>query len=163
MNTVTHDTAVLRDLAGRYAEVAADDVQDRRRRQWRDLNSLVPVAPPIYVRGGECWGEVPEINQRRCRDDFLAGLEGQIRLRLYWAGLSDDSVFEPWLRIGAAHRTGGWGLQPHRTAPAEPGGAWKHAPPIRQPQDIRKLVMPRHDIDEAATAERAASTAAART
>ena len=155
---ITHgqDTAILRDLVCRYAQVAADDVQDRRRLRWRSLNSLAPVAPPIYVRGGNCWDEVPEINDRRCQDPLLAGLERQVRRLLYRTGLNDDSVFEPWLRIGAVHRTGGWGLEPTRVAPAEPGGAWKHDPPIREPEDIRKLVMPRHEIDEAATAERAA-------
>jgi hypothetical protein len=156
MNTSTHDTAVLRDLVSRYAEITADDVQDRRRRRWRDLNSLSPVAPPIYVRGGNCLEEVPEINERRCQDRLLAGLERQVRYLLYWASLNDDSVFEPWLRIGAVHRTGGWGLEPRRIGPAEPGGAWKHIPPIQEPDDIRKLIMPRHEIDQAATAERAA-------
>ncbi len=149
------DVAVLRDLATRYAQVAADSVQDQRRRRWRALNSLEPVVPPIYLRGGNCWDEVPGLNDRLCADDLLAGIERRLRRLLYWASLNDDSVFEPWLTVGAVRGKGGWGLEPDSTPPAEPGGAWKHTPPIRQEADIAKLVMPRHEIDEPATARRA--------
>ena len=155
MTTAARDVTVVRDLAARYAQIAADGVQHERRQRWRSLNSLEPARPPIYVRGGNCWDEVPELNERLCEDDLLAGIEHRLRRLLYWASLSDDSVFEPWLTIGAVHRARGWGLEPDRTAPTEPGGAWKHDPPIREPEDIRKLVMPHHEIDEAATAERA--------
>ena len=155
MSTMTNDVSTLRDLARQYAEVASDEVQNPRRDRWRDLNSLTPVVPPIYMRGGNCWGEVPELSVRQCEDELLAGAERRLRRLLYWASLEDDSVFEPWLRVGAVHRTGGWGVEAKRIPPSEPGGAWKHEPPIREPEDIRKLVMPRHDIDDEATAERA--------
>ena len=155
MTTTTQDVAILRGLAARYAAVAADGVQHERRERWRALNSLEPVRPPIYVRGGNCWDEVPELNERRCEDGLLAGVERRIRHLLYWASLSDDSVFEPWLTIGAVHRARGWGLEPDSTPPAEPGGTWKHTPPIQAEDDLRKLVMPHHEIDEPATAERA--------
>ena len=155
MSVIAQDTALLRDLVRRYADVSAAGIQNPRRERWRSLHSLTPVEPPIYVRGGRCWEEVPELGRRECEDPVLAALERQVRKLLYWASLDDDSVFEPWLRVRAVHRTGGWGVEIKRTPPAEHKGAWKHEPPVREPEDIRKLVMPRHDIDYAATARRA--------
>lgn len=153
MSVIAQDAAVVRDLATRYAEVSADENQNPRRDRWRSLHGLTPVAPPIYMRGGQCWREIPELAVRQCEDPVLAGLERQLRQRLYWAEVGDDSVFEPWLTVAAVHRTEGWGVEVKRIPPTQPRGAWKQQPPIREPEDIRKLVRPRHDIDCAATAD----------
>ena len=51
------ERALLRDLARRYAEVAASPVQDQRRDLWRRHNSLKATRPPIYVRAC-AWSEM---------------------------------------------------------------------------------------------------------
>ncbi len=154
MSDFRRDAGVLRELGRRYMEVCAGEVQDGRRDLWRRVNSLEPVRPPIYLRGGNCWGEVPDVTRRQCADDLLAGIERRLRLSLFRDSLDDDSIFEPWLSVRAVHRCTGWGLQQTRTRPDEPGGAWKADYPIKAPADVAGLRPPHHDIDEQATAER---------
>ena len=150
MGTVSNDVTILRDLARQYVEVCADPIQDERRRLWRDHNSLVKTRPLIYVRAG--WGEVPEINIRQCEDPFLQGYEHDLRLRLWWAGLGDDSIFEPWLTVRAVCKCAGWGLSGERHRTGQAGGSWKVDYPIKDLADADKLIEPYHEIDDEATA-----------
>lgn len=153
---MSNDLTVVRDLAQRYAEEAARPIQDRRRDLWRQHNSRVRTLPLIYVRAF-AWSELPDA-KCVCEDPFYRSLEGQLRQKLFWASLQDDSVFEPWFVVGAAKPTpgtGAWGVpiqwigRGHDTA-----GICES--PLREPEDIAKLVMPEHRIDEAATAARVA-------
>ena len=75
------DRTILRDLAARYAEAAADPEQDRRRDLWRRHNSLRAVPPPIYVRAF-AWRELPE-SACRCEDPFMRRHEAQLRMMLF--------------------------------------------------------------------------------
>ncbi len=153
---MSNDLTVVRDLAQRYAEEAARPIQDRRRDLWRQHNSRVRTLPLIYVRAF-AWSELPDA-KCVCEDPFYRSLEGQLRQKLFWASLQDDSVFEPWFVVGAAKPTpgtGAWGVpiqwigRGHDTA-----GICES--PLREPEDIAKLVVPEHRIDEAATAARVA-------
>jgi hypothetical protein len=148
----TADAAVVRDLAARYRDVCADPVQARRRDLWRRHNSLQATPPPIYIRAFAFF-ELPE-STLRCEDPFLRGLEADLRYRLLWSTLDDDSPFEPWLTIPAVHRCSGWGVPVARHTTGRAGGSFKVDYPLKTPADVDKLRVPRHDIDEAATAER---------
>ena len=153
---MSSDLAVVRGLAQRYAEQAARPIQHQRRDLWRQHNSQVRTVPLIYMRAF-AWSELPDA-QCVCEDPFLRSLEGQLRQKLFWASLEDDSVFEPWFVVGAAKPTpgtGAWGVpiqwigRGHDTA-----GICES--PLREPEDLAKLVVPEHRIDEAATAARVA-------
>ena len=146
------DIQVLRELARRYVAVCNRPVQAERRELWRRLNSLQPTRPPIYMRGGNCWDEIPQATERRCEDPLFAGYEGLLRRMIYQDTLGDDFIFEPWLAVRATYRCTGWGVTSARKYPDQPGGAWKADYPIKTLDDIRKLRAPWHEIDEAATA-----------
>ncbi len=144
----------LRDLARRYVEICANDVQRERRRLWRRHNSLKPTRPLIYVRAF-AWREMPE-SQCVCEDPFLRGYEGFFRRHLLRDTFEDDSIFEPWVTLRAACQTppgGIWGV-PIRWIGRAPGMAGVLDPPIREPEDAGKMVQARHVIDENATEER---------
>lgn len=150
------DRAAIRELARRYREVCEQPIQEERRRLWRAHNSLKPTRPLIYLRGGNAWAEVPEIGRRETRDPFLQAYERDLRFRLYWASLGDDSIFEPWLTVPSVQKARlMWGVAIDSRRPAEAGGAWKHDPPLKDLRDLSGLVPPRHAIDAAATAARA--------
>ncbi len=151
----TSDAAILRDLAARYLDVCRKDIQRERRDLWRRHNSLKPTRPLIYVRAF-AFHEMPEA-RCRCRDPFLRAHEYELRYRLFWDRLGDDSIFEPWLTVGAAHRCSGWGVDIPRHVSDDPRGSYKLDYPLKNlDTDLGKLRPPRHEIDEAATAERAA-------
>ena len=149
------DKTVLRDLATRYAEVCRKDVQQERRRLWRAHNSLEKTRPLIYLRGGVSWNEVPEITLQETDDPLARRHERWFRQMLYWESCNDDSVFEPWISIPAAYRVSGWGLPIKRTFADVPGGSWVHDPPLKDLRDLSGLTVPRHAIDEEATARNA--------
>jgi hypothetical protein len=121
---------------------------------WRSKNSLQPVRPLIYVRAF-AWGEMPA-SKTECGCPLLRGIETFLRRRLFRDTLGDDSVFEPWVGVGAHHLHAGWGVSGTRRYADSPRGSWKMDYPIRALEDVVKLRAPSHAIDEEATARDAA-------
>lgn len=146
------DVRIVRELAQRYLDVCRRQVQQERRDLWRRHNSLQPTRPLIYARAF-AWHEMPQ-SRCRCEDPLLRGIEHFFRHSLFWDSLGDDSVFEPWVTVGAAHRCAGWGVSGPRHTTGRAGGSYKVDYPLKEPADIEKLLSPRHEIDEEATAER---------
>lgn len=151
--TQDNDRVILRDLAKRYADICADPVQEERRSLWRRHNSLKTTRPLIYVRAF-AWTEMPQ-SACMCRDPLLAPIENKLRHDCFWASLGDDSIFEPWVTVGAVHACAGWGVGVPRHYGEEAGGAFKVDYPLKQLEDIEKLRAPWHEIDEVETARRA--------
>ena len=157
------DIAVIRDLAKRYAEVAADPVQEERRELWRMKNSLERCRPLIHVRFGywNAWAkEVFGEKQLACQDPFWRGIERSLRILLFHADLADDTPMEPWLTVETVHvhHPGGvWGVRHEWERPDGGGGAARWDPPIKNlADDLGRLKRPLHKIDEAETARQAA-------
>ncbi|MGC9359866.1 MAG: hypothetical protein ACP5G7_05730, partial [Anaerolineae bacterium] len=148
------DINILRDLATRYAKLAANPIQDQRRDLWRRHNSLQHVGVPIYVRAF-AWSEMPE-SRPLCQDPFWHPYETALRQGVFRAQLEDDFIIEPWLAVRAAvvvPDQGVWGL-PVQWHGREGGGAGVWDPPIKREEDLARLYGPTHRIDEAATSER---------
>lgn len=145
------DVDLLRNLAGQYAELCALPVQAERRDLWRRHNSLQPTCPLIYVRAF-AWNEMPQA-RCQCEDPFFRHFENQLRQRLFWASLDDDSVFEPWITMQAVMKCHGWGVDVARHHSDEPGGAFKVDYALKSLDDVEKLRTPWHEVDETATAE----------
>jgi hypothetical protein len=143
------DIQILRELSRRYADLAHRPHQQERRRLWRQLNSLKPERPLIYVRAFG-WQEMPE-SQCLCQDPFVRGFENYLRERLFHSTLGDDFIYEPWLNLEATYKSRGWGPETVHQYSGVPGGSFKLDYPIREPEDFSKLRFPRHEIDEAAT------------
>jgi hypothetical protein len=148
------DIQIIRDLAKQYAEIFAAPVQDQRRHLWRAHNSLKSTRPLIYVRAF-AWQEMPE-SKCICENPLLRMIENRLRHDLFWNSLDDDSIFEPWITVDAVYKCEGWGIGVARHYAEEPGGSFKIDYAIKELDDIEKLRMPRHEIDEEKTAARLA-------
>jgi len=150
------DKEVLRDLARKVAEISSMEKQEERRDLWRKHNSLVKTRPPVLVLAGAAWPEVYPDSQLKCTDPLLRGIERTLRQRIFQDSLDDDYVIEPWVTVRAVYATRlgsfRWGPEIKRTPRGAPGGTWRYDPPIKNPEDLDKLVKPRHAIDEEATA-----------
>jgi hypothetical protein len=148
--SASNDVGILRELASRYAEVAAKDIQKERRDLWRKHNSLKRTRVLIHVRGFPT-SEIPEM-KLVCEDPFYRGHESQLRTLLYQDHIGDDYVFTPWITQRAAvisppHSI--WGVPiGHIRSPQATGGSWMFDPPIKNLEDIDKLAVPHHAIDE---------------
>ncbi len=147
----TSDKALLRDLAKQYRDLCADPVQEERKDLWRRHNSLRQTRPLIYVRAF-AWHEMPQA-ACLCQDPFYRRYEDFFRNRLFWGSFNDDSVFEPWVSVGAALKCYGWGVEIRRTHSDQPGGSYKDDYPLKRLEDVANLRTPWHEVDEARTAE----------
>lgn len=154
MNITTTDKACVRELAKQYLDVCHKPVQQKRRDLWRQKNSLQSVRPLIYVRAW-AWHEM-EASQCQCEDPLLRSYENHLRSMLFWDSLDDDSTFEPWLTVDAVKCCYGWGVETVQQKSAETGGAYKEIYPLETLEDISRLVMPWHEINEEGTARKAA-------
>lgn len=148
----------LREIAKRVRELAGDPIQDEKRDLWRRHNSLERTRPLIYVRAF-AWREVvsPSIDHV-CTDPLYAAMEDAL-LQLEFRGTTgDDYVVERHLPLAATlawppDRSRRWGpsLEEVRDVAT---GAFLTKPCIESEADLDLLRVPRHEIDEAATAER---------
>ena len=145
------DLSILRDLARKYMEIANSDIQDERRRLWRDHNSLKKTRPLVQV--GFPPEEIPEC-QPKCEDPFCRQYEQYFLHRLYQDKIGDDTIFEPWITIRASFLHGGWGMGARWIRPEEYRGAARFDNPIKNLDDVSKLVKPRHAINEEDTKRR---------
>jgi len=148
------DVQILRELARRYAEAAAADIQDQRRDLWRRHNSLERTRPLLYMRGGSCWSEILD-PQLRCAERFYRAHERALRQRLFVGEVADDSVLEPWITQRASYVLpphGHWGPEVKRIRTQDKHGTFIVDAPIKDLGDLSGLAEVHHVIDEDATA-----------
>ncbi len=153
----SHDIHVVRELAKQYAAVAANPVQEERRRLWSSHNSLKPTRPPVLATYG-MWNvwcrEVFGDHAMKCTDPFYRDHERVLRMKLFQDTVGDDSILEPWTDQRAAVKGEWgclWGVRPGHIPSGVVGGAWRFDPPIKDLSDISMLTPPPHIIDEEAT------------
>ena len=152
------DIQTLRELAKKYAEVAARPIQDARRKLWSAHNSLQRTTPPVLVDFGmhNMWcREVFGDHAMQCQDPFYREYERTIRMFLLQDEVGDDFIIEPWITqraIKAGVRGALWGVATGHFSTGVEGGAWKCDPPIKEWSDMAKLKPPLHQVDEPATA-----------
>ena len=149
----TQDLAILRDLAKQLAEIAGSDIQEERRELWRRLNNLERVRPPVYVRHGGWEQEVipPLI---KCEDPFYRQHEYNMRFLIFQNSIGDDYVIEPWITQKASlilPNDSTWGIPWDVDHGA--GGGFHCNPVLKDWEDMSRLVTPKHQVDEAKTAE----------
>lgn len=148
--------ATIRELAYRVATLAHSEEMAKRRRLWRDVNSLRrPERPPVICHPG-CWEELLPPPATKGQDPFLENVETQLRRLLYKYEIGDDTVIDPWWEVPAVVRLEGkylWGLPVQHIRPGAPKGAWRYDYPIREESDIERIVPPRYHYDAARTEE----------
>lgn len=146
-----NDLDILHKLIEQYLDICDEPIQQERRRLWRQLHALQSERPMVYARAF-AWGEMPQ-NQCQCSDPLFREQERALRKALFHHSFGDDMVFEPWLVLSAVHRVRGWGVDVSRHESEEARGSFKVDYPLKSLSDVDKLRIPRHEIDEAKTAE----------
>ncbi len=105
--------AVLRELAVRYAEIAADPANRERREQWRRLNDMESSRPLVWMNE-ICWNEMnvdDELTLRTC-GEVSRRIETQLRRTLYqWKHMPGDMVVEPIFPAPYILRNSGFGIE----------------------------------------------------
>ena len=155
----TDERALLRELARRVAEIAAQPVMAERRRLWRKHNRLQNVRPMILVFPEGSWSELLPDRALRCEDKAARGIERHLRAQIYQAEHFDaDNVVVRDYAVQKVIRNSGWGLDAHWRFSTQDKGARAFDPVITAPADLKKLRHPAIEYDAPAT-ERALAQA----
>ena len=147
------DRWILRDLAKRIADAAADPVNDKRRDLWRRLNGLEPVRPPVFINEIP-WHEIMPADEFVCEDDLARGVERSMRTKLHqWEHFPGDMIIDPVWWSPLAIRDSGYGLRPKSLDPDAEGtrGSRQFLPIIETEEDVDRLQPPVITHDETAT------------
>lgn len=153
------DREMLRRLAERYAAIAALPIQEEKRKLWTDHFSLKPTRVPILATYG-MWNvwcrEVFNDARMTCVDPFLRQFERELTMRIFQHEVvGDDSIQEPWITLRASIPGGWgrlWGVEETMQASDIEGGAAAFDPPLKSWDDVSKLKMTHHEVDEQETA-----------
>ena len=98
------DREILRDLAKKYAEIAALPVMEEKKNLWRKLNGLKPERPMVIV-DQVCWNEMDVDGELTCLcgGEEARRYEQDLRRTLYsWKHMPADMAAEPFIRVERA-------------------------------------------------------------
>ncbi len=147
--------SLLVDLATGAREISESREHQERRRLWADFHALrVPRALVSYGMYAHVWArDIAGPDAFHHQTGLARAIEIQLRARIWKAeNVADDEPVLPPLWLTAPHPPGAdrlWGvaLENVRTTPL---GAYKPAPPIRQPEDLDGLHYPPYEEDAGA-------------
>lgn len=142
------DKQILRDLAKRVAEIAADEKQEEKRKLWYAHNNLRPVRPMVLCFPEGSWNELLPQSALECQDPLARSWEWSLRARIYIAEhFQTDEVIDDVFAVGYVFSDTGWGKSPSYTYSEAHKGSYKWEPPIKSYEDLQTLHYPEVQID----------------
>jgi len=147
------DRQILRELARTYREIANDPIQDVRRDQWTRFHGMQDKQGRVYsmrFAANELFG--PECLQ--CGDEFFRTFEKELRVAIYHHSFGDEVITEPYLTLDSVYDPPvgmRWGVPCDMGERPGNTGAAHYNPTVNSEEDLDKLVVPRHRINEAET------------
>lgn len=154
------EIAVLRELAHKYADIAALPVQSEKRRLWLKLNTLHMERPMVLIDQIP-WNEMDVDGSLVCRvqDKYWRNVENNMRTTIYkWEHMPADMVVNPYICLPKPIRNTGWGIEVKRKnmiilEKGATSSSSEFINQIRGPEDIERIHMPEITLDVAREAE----------
>ncbi len=112
------DRAILRGLASRIAEIAADPIMEERKSLWNKMNSLRGERPMILTEAMGIGDEAMPFNKLECEGDWAKNLERTMREKIFhFEEIGDDFIVHPFISWNNAISATDYGVQSvtHRT------------------------------------------------
>ena len=142
---------VLRELAGRVAQLAARPVEQEKRKLWTLHNDLRKTRPPIFCDPENGWQEIITPDQIQCTHALARRWEQRLRKEVYWGEvMNDDRVIEPWFNLGWIYSRSDWGMHEVNIG-GQDGGARRWDAPLKDLSDLSKLRFQKIVVDRPAT------------
>ena len=156
---------ILRALAARAAECAADPVNAERAKLYRAVNDRTWSAPWSCSRRSPGTNSQEEALRARCTDPDFAALETYLRREIYlWEHAQADRIFRPYLPVPKAVEITSVGLNVREEERGkESGGIYSHRyeNQLKDDGDLAKLRDPEVRYDHAETMRRFSKAAEA--
>ena len=145
------DRDLLRQLAGRVAELAGRPVEAEKRDLWYRHNALEPTPPVVFCDPENGWNEIITPDHILSSGNIARDWEMRLRKEIFWAeSMCDDRVCEPDFNIAHVYTETNWGVEPTMIRPG-PGGAYRWDAPIKDLNDLSDLRHPTITVDHEAT------------
>jgi len=144
MSFSAKDRRIVRDLAQRVVELAAEPCQQAKLAEWRRHNSLKPGRPLVLQAPEGVWDEFVPADSLQCEDDLCRSIEHGLRYTLYSAEhFRDDRpvTADAYSPLFISYH--GWKIHTHATGnPDTPGihGAVRYDPVFGPEDDIDELL-----------------------
>lgn len=147
----------LREYAKQYAEIALSDSNLAIPEQYRKLNSLQQVRPPVLVFEVP-WGELEDQEKLRleCETDLYRGIERAVKRALYqFEYFRGDYAIHPYYKVRIRTKGTGIGLTVQEVKIGSATGtdisAHEYHDILPDEDSLGKITMPTMQVDEQAT------------
>jgi hypothetical protein len=142
------DKSILRNLAGKVAEIALQPIQHEKGEMWRRMNDLKQVRPMVWINE-ICWNEMNYNDELtiKCKHPWAQQQETQLRRELYqWTHLPADMVVSDFMACNLAIHSTDFGIVEDvdsiKTDASNNVVSRHFNRQIVQPEDIEKIRMP---------------------
>ncbi len=128
------DLDILRRLAARKAEMAADPANTEKRDKWYAFDEGADPGPMVLLETGGIQPGVIAPDSLQCEDKWARGIEQGLRAEIFqFETVKDDSVVSPYWPVNWRVERSGYGVQstPHRADNDGRLGAKRWDPPIK--------------------------------
>ncbi len=144
------ERALLRRLAARVAELAAQPEQAEKRELWRRHNRLEALRPLIFCDPENSWHEILPEETLACRGPLARQWEFALRREIFWGEqMGDDRPLEPFFNVAVPYEKPFWGLRERRVG-GQDGGSYVWDAPVKSEADFDRLRLPTIAADFAA-------------
>ena len=150
---------ILRELAGKVAEISALPIQAKTEKAWKGLNGLKPERP-MFMIDQLPWGQLNRDGELdcKCEDWLLRSYEWQLRETLYrWEHIQDDRVVNAEIRVPKSISNTGYGvsIEEERIAGEAGTAADSHdyKDVLKDEADLAKIKTPVISEDKAVSAQ----------
>ena len=125
------DKAVLRELAKKVAELAAQPLQQQKTQSWKDHHALKVTSPLIFCDPEDAWYELITADELMCSGNLARIWEFKLRKEIYWAEkIHDDRVVLPTFSVHYVWTKTLRGLDA-KVIGGEDGGAYRWEAPFK--------------------------------
>ncbi len=141
------DKEILRKLATRQAEIAAQPVQSEKKELWYKHNALEVTRPLIVCDPENGWKEIITDKDLQCEGDLARTWEIAIRREIFsGAEMKDDKVIEALFEVALVHSDNGMGINAIFESRGG-GGAYHWDAPLKDYKDLDKLHFREISVD----------------
>jgi hypothetical protein len=133
------DRGVLRELARKVAELAAQPLQVQIAQRWRDHHALKATAPLVFCDPEDAWYELIRADELICKSSLGRIWEFKLRKEIYWAEhIKDDRAVLPTFSVHYVWTKTPRGFET-KVVGGQDGGAYNWEAPLKGGLDLDVL------------------------
>ncbi len=142
------DRKILRDLAGRVAEIAEQEIQKKKIKLWKDHNSLKTTQPVILADPENGWNDIITEDILECEGNLARRWELLLKKDIIYAEkIKDDRPIEAIFEIGYTYTQNDWVGESGMFRGGTDGGSYYWDASVKNLDDVEKIRMPEINID----------------